>query len=98
LPASLALELQAFNVRVKLVEPGDGPSTRIAANGGPRMEALLPDPFAAYAQSVLAGFAQLSAVTRPIDVAEAVWRAANDGSKQPRFPAGPDAVALARAA
>jgi NAD(P)-dependent dehydrogenase (short-subunit alcohol dehydrogenase family) len=95
---SLALELQAFNVRVKLVEPGYGPSTQFAANGGPRMQGLLPDAYAAYAQSVFAGFAQLSAVTRPIDVAEAVWRAANDASEQLRFPAGPDAVALARAA
>jgi hypothetical protein len=62
------------------------------------MQGLLPDAYAAYAQSVFAGFAQLSAVTRPIDVAEAVWRAANDASEQLRFPAGPDAVALARAA
>ena len=95
---SLALELKAFNVRVKLVEPGYGPSTRFAANGGSRMEGLLPEQYVAYAQSVFAGFAQLSAVTSPVDVAEAVWRAANDASDQLRFPAGPDAVALAEAA
>src|SRR5499427_5101039 len=35
--ASLALELGFFNVRVKLVEPGYGPSTRFASNGGSRM-------------------------------------------------------------
>ena len=35
---------------------------------------------------------------RPIDEAEAVWQAANDLSGQLRFPAGADAVALARAA
>ncbi len=95
---SLALELHAFNVRVKLVEPGYGPTTRFAANGGSRMEGLLPEPYAAYAQSVFAGFAQLSAVTSPTDVAETVWRAANDVSDQLRFPAGADAVALAQAA
>lgn len=95
---SLALELQAFDVRVKLVEPGYGPSTRFAANGGARMQGLLPEPYAAYAQGVFAGFAQLSMVTSPSDVAEAVWRAANDVSDRLRFPAGPDAVALARAA
>jgi hypothetical protein len=33
-------------------------------------------------------------VTRESDVAEAVYRAANDPSAQLRFPAGPDAVAL----
>ena len=32
--ASLALELAAFDVRVKLVEPGYGPTTRFAQNGG----------------------------------------------------------------
>jgi hypothetical protein len=37
-------------------------------------------------------------VTSATDVAEGVWRAANDTSGQLRFPAGPDAVALARAA
>lgn len=37
------------------------------------------------------------AVTTESDVAEAVWRAANDTSGQMRFPAGPDAVALAEA-
>ena len=31
--ASLALELEAFNVRVKLVEPGYGPTTRFTSNG-----------------------------------------------------------------
>ena len=30
--ASLALELEAFNVRVKLVEPGYGPTTRFTSN------------------------------------------------------------------
>ena len=95
---SLALELQGFNVRVKLVEPGYGPSTRFAANGGARMQGLLPEPYAAYAQSVFAGFAHLPAVTQPSDVAEAVWLAAHDVSEQLRFPAGPDAVALARRA
>ena len=33
--ASLAFELQAFDVRVKLVEPGYGPSTRFTSNTGP---------------------------------------------------------------
>ena len=93
---SLALELQAFNVRVKLIEPGYGPGTRFAANGGARMEGLLPEPYAAYAQSVFAGFATLCAVTQPTDVAQAVFQAANDGSDRLRFAAGPDAVALTR--
>ena len=44
--------------------------------------------------TILAAFAQPAAVTTEADVAEAVWRAANDSSGQLRFPAGPDAVAL----
>jgi len=36
-------------------------------------------------------------VTTELDVAEVVWRAANDATGQLRFPAGPDAVALAQA-
>jgi hypothetical protein len=39
---------------------------------------------------------QPAAVTTESDVAEGVWRAANDSSGTLRFPAGPDAVALAR--
>src|SRR4029078_13632268 len=38
--ASLALELDYFDVRVKLVEPGYGPTTRFTSNGGARMQRL----------------------------------------------------------
>jgi NAD(P)-dependent dehydrogenase (short-subunit alcohol dehydrogenase family) len=93
---SLAHELEAFNVRVKLVEPGYAPTTRFTHNGQSRMEGLIPEAYAPYAQSVFAAFAQLTAFTTESDVAEAVWRAANDASGQLHFPAGPDAVALAR--
>jgi NAD(P)-dependent dehydrogenase (short-subunit alcohol dehydrogenase family) len=40
---SLAFELEAFNVRVKLVEPDYAPTTRFTQNGGTRMEGLIPD-------------------------------------------------------
>jgi len=93
--ASLEHELRAFGVRVKLVEPGYCPNTRFTDNSGPRMDGSIPDVYAPYAQSVLAAFARPAAVTTEADVAEAVWRAANDVSGQLRFPAGPDAVALA---
>lgn len=94
---SLAHELATFGVRVKLVQPGYGPGTRFAENGAERMRGLIPEAYAAYAQSVFAQFARPGPVTRETDVAEAVWRAANDTSGQMRFPAGPDAVALAQA-
>jgi len=95
---SLAFELQPFNVRVKLVEPGYCPNTRFTENGGARMQGLFPAPYAAYAQDVFARFGDVKAATSPADVARAVWTAANDDSDQLRFPAGPDAVALAKAA
>jgi NAD(P)-dependent dehydrogenase (short-subunit alcohol dehydrogenase family) len=92
---SLAHELGAFGVRVKLVEPGYGPGTRFTENGSERMQGLIPEVYGAYAQPIFAAFAQPQAITYPQDVADAVWRAANDVSDQLHFPAGADAVALA---
>ena len=93
---SLAHELQAFNVRVKLVEPGYGPSTRFTQNSDTRIEDAIPAPYLPFATPILAAFAQPAPVTTGADVAEAVWRAANDTSAQLHYPAGPDAVALAQ--
>jgi NAD(P)-dependent dehydrogenase (short-subunit alcohol dehydrogenase family) len=95
--ASLALELEAFDVRVKLVEPGYGPTTGFTKNSGARMEGLIPEAYASFAQRIFASLAQgPAAATTESDVAEVVWRAANDATGQLRFPAGPDAVALAQ--
>ena len=94
--ASLALELEFFNVRVKLVEPGYCPTTRFASNVGTRMDGLIPEAYAPFAEPIFAAFAQPAALTTESDVAEAVWRAANDASGQLRFPAGPHAMALAQ--
>jgi NAD(P)-dependent dehydrogenase (short-subunit alcohol dehydrogenase family) len=95
--ASLELELQPFQVRVKLVEPGYGPTTRFTNNSGSRMDGLIPEAYAPFAQRIFASMTQgPAAVTTESDVAEAVWRAANEDSRQLRFPAGPDAVALAQ--
>lgn len=93
---SLAFEAEWFNVRVKLVEPGYAPSTRFTSNGASRMQGLIPEAYAPFAESIFAAFAQPAAVTTESDVAEAVWRAANDTTGQLRFPAGADALALAQ--
>ncbi len=96
--ASLALELEAFNVRVKLVEPGYGPTTSFTTNAGPRAaERLIPEAYAPFAERVFAMIAQPIAVTTESDVAEVVYRAANDVSAQLRFAAGADTLALAQA-
>lgn len=93
---SLAHELAAFGVGVKLVEPGYGPTTRFTSNSGNRMEGLIPEAYAPFGHQVFAAFTQPGAVTTEADVAEGVWRAANDTTGQLRFPAGADAVALAQ--
>ena len=93
---SLALELQQFNVRVSLVIPGRSPETHFGENARPRMQGGFPEAYADLARSVFAGWEQSSVVTRALDVAEAVWRAANDPSSPVRIAAGADAVALAQ--
>ena len=94
---SLAHELQYLGIRVKLVEPGYAPTTRFAENTEVRIEDLIPEAYTPFAQPIFAAFAKPALVTTESDVAEAVWRAANDETGQLRFPAGPDAVALAKA-
>lgn len=96
--ASLAFELEAFGLRVKLVQPGYGPSTSFTSNGMPRMEGLFPAAYAAFAQQIFAALGQPTLVTSPADVADAVWRAATDEGGTLRFPAGADAVALSQLA
>jgi short-subunit dehydrogenase len=85
---SLAHELEPFDVRVKLVEPGYAPTTGFTRNGGTRMQGLFPEAYAAFVAPILASFAQVTMVTRESDVAEAIYRAANDASGQPSISSG----------
>ncbi|BCT93000.1 short-chain dehydrogenase/reductase [Lysobacter helvus] len=94
---SLALELGAFGVRAKLVEPGYGPTTKFISNTGQRLEGLIPQEYAAFAEPIFQGFGKTTVTTNELDVAEGVWRAAHDTTRRLRFAAGPDAVALAEA-
>ena len=95
--ASLEHELLAFDIRVKLVEPGYCPDTSFTQNSGSRLNGLIPEAYRPFAEPIFAAFAKPELVTTETDVAEAVWLAANDVSGQLRYPAGPDAVALAQA-
>jgi NAD(P)-dependent dehydrogenase (short-subunit alcohol dehydrogenase family) len=93
---SLALELQQFNVRVRVVLPGRSPETRFAENAQSRMLAI-PEAYADLAQRFFAGWAQSTEpVTQALDVAKAVWSAVNDPSCPIRLPAGADAVEWAK--
>lgn len=95
---ALALEVAAFGIRVKLVEPGHAPTTRFGTNTPLSIADLIPEAYAELARPIFDGFAAPSLTTREIDVAETIWRAVNDTTGQLRFPAGPDAVALSEAA
>ena len=96
---SLALELEQFGVRVRLVIPGRAPQTSFGANARARMGMSVPEAYADLAAQTFAGMQQSTEeVTRALDVAEAVWRAATDPSCPMRLPAGADAVAWAEAA
>lgn len=94
---SLAFELAAFGIAVRLVQPGYAPTTRFAQNTPIRVEDLIPAAYADFAGPIFAGFADPPLVTTEADVAAAVWQAVHDTSGRMRFPAGADAVALARA-
>ena len=91
---SLALELQPFNVRVHLVIPGLAPETNFGKNAGRRALNPIPEAYADLAKTVFAELQQPGAFTRALDVAEAVWRAANDPECPLRVAAGADALAL----
>jgi len=93
----LAPELGAIGVRAKLVQPGYGPTTRFTQNTPVDFGAAIPEAYRAFAQPILAAFAEVKLTTTPADVADGVWRAVHDESGALRFPAGPDAVALANA-
>ncbi len=92
---SLALELEPFNVRVRLVIPGAAPETDFSKNARVRMQDGIPAAYADFAQGVFARRGQSSLVTHAQDVTDAVWRAVTDPSSPLRMPAGADAVAAA---
>ncbi|XHS76503.1 SDR family oxidoreductase [Burkholderiaceae bacterium UC74_6] len=98
LTGSVAHELGAFGIRVKLVEPGYGPTTRFTQNGGQRMQGLIPEAYRPFAEPIFAAFAHPAAVTTEADVAEVIWQAVHDTTDRLHFAAGADAVALAEAA
>ena len=96
---SLALELEPFGVRARLVIPGRAPETAFGANARARMGMDIPEAYAGLAAQVFAAFQRSTEeLTRASDVAEAVWRAVTDPSCPMRLPAGADAVTAARAA
>ena len=92
---SLALELEPFNVRARLVLPGRAPSTSFGANARPRVAGSTHAAYADFTQTVFAAMGDTAApVTHTQDVVNAVWRAVTDPAAPMRIPAGADAEAL----
>ncbi len=93
---SVALELEPFGVRVRIVIPGYAPETPFTENARSRMGMNIPESYMAVAAQMF-GRPQESGglVTRSRDVSEAVWRAATDPACPMRLPAGADAGARA---
>lgn len=95
----LALELEPFGIRARLVLPGQAPGTRFATNARAKMAEAgnIPEPYRPLAERVFAAHAEAAnrEVTDPRDVVAAIWRAVTDPDCPLRLPAGADAVALA---
>lgn len=93
---SMALELEPFDVRVRLVLPGRSPETRFGDNARSHMHGMDHEAYAELVANVLARMRDTSGpLTHSTDVAQAVWRAVTDPSSPMRIPAGEDAVAWA---
>jgi NAD(P)-dependent dehydrogenase (short-subunit alcohol dehydrogenase family) len=93
---SVALEVEPFGVRVRLVLPGRAPDTRFGDNARAHMHGFDHEAYADLVKTVLAHLQDTSTpITHAQDVAEAVWRAATDPSSPMRIPAGADAEAWA---
>ena len=95
---SAALELAAFDIRVRAVLPGRAPDTRFGETARDRIQQQggFPEAYGALVANVFAGWQQDNAdTTRVEDVTAAVWLAATDPASPICIPAGADAVALA---
>jgi NAD(P)-dependent dehydrogenase (short-subunit alcohol dehydrogenase family) len=93
---SMAYELEGFNIKSRLVEPGYAPTTNFTANGTARMQGLIPADYASFARACFARMASYpTAYCTENEVAEAVLAAATDDGERIRYPAGADSKLLA---
>lgn len=93
---SLSYELDGFDIRARLVEPGYAPTTNFSANGGPRMQGLIPADYQAFAGSCFEKMANYpTPYCTEAEVAEAAFAAATEEGRKIRYPAGADTKLLA---
>lgn len=90
---NLALEVEPFGVRVRLVIPGRAPETSFSATARDRSQNGIPETYARWAKQVFSATPPAE-ITTASDVVKAVWQAVTDASSPFRIPAGADAVKL----
>lgn len=95
----LALELEPFGIRTRLVLPGQAPGTSFGTNARAKMAEAggIPEAYRQQVERIFATHAEAAnnEVTEPRDVVAAIWRAVTEPDCPLRLPAGADAVALA---
>ncbi|MCD9032951.1 SDR family oxidoreductase [Luteimonas sp. Y-2-2-4F] len=92
---SVAAEVESFGVRMHLVLPGRAPDTRFGETVRSHTSGLDHPAYAGLVRQVYGAMDASGPITHPQDVAEAVWRAANDPASPLRLLAGADAEAWA---
>jgi NAD(P)-dependent dehydrogenase (short-subunit alcohol dehydrogenase family) len=91
---SLALEMQSFGVRVHVVLPGRSPETRFGDNAFPHARGIDHPAYAPIFQQFIATVRESTGpITYSSDVAEVLWKIANDPASPITVPAGADAEA-----
>ncbi len=92
LTESLAVEMDPFGVRVRIVLPGSSGETRFRETAGARLRGMDDEVYGDFMKQAIARMRDSTgAGTHSNDVAEAVWRAATDPAAPMRIPAGADA-------
>lgn len=92
LTESLAIEVEAFGIRVHIVLPGSSGETRFRDTARTNLRGVDDEVYGEFMRQAIARMLEsVGPGTRAKDVAEAVWRAATDASARMRIPAGADA-------
>ncbi|MGJ7531338.1 SDR family oxidoreductase [Variovorax sp. GB1P17] len=93
LTESLAVEVEPFGVRVRIVLPGSSGETSFRDTARTHLHGIEDEAYGDFMKQTIARMlASTGPETHAKDVAEAVWRAATDPSAPMYIPAGADAV------
>jgi len=95
---ALAYELDPFDIRVRLLEPGLAPDTSFGSNAQGRMQGLTPPPYETIAQSYFAAMQDNypGPFTTVEETAQTAFEAACDLGRQLRYLIGADTKQLHR--